>query len=506
LSTFFRGLALVVAICCLTWLGVLWWWQRSGHDIQVDDVVIYLALLPLVLVVLVLAMRWAWQSAGARQAAALAAAAAGGVTAAPAGQGVVADSAPGTDESARHTVMQLVNVAAFSTAGGQASDLLDAASEGKPMPVPDAELEDEQGLPVMCARISDKLLALDAMRSSLEDLLPLVRQGQTDWQALDPSEHVVRALAALAEPVQAQRDWLHNLLQLDADRRELGEPRAGGQARAPVLPSLRVLLGWPSDWSPFEQALGKALVEQILKAPDAGVVSGFALSWTSMVGAGEELWLKVDQIAGPDQAGARPDWLLVAACHSDLDQARVDALASKRQLFDAQTRPTGRMPGEAAAALLLAAADWAVPEALDLKPVRVHRPALARRGKGIEAGGRIDHTELGEALAQALTASQLEAAHIGGLVCDADQHSPRATELFGLSIASLPQLDPMEDMRLLGKVTGNVGAASLLLVIASAHDWARALNKPVLALGLADPFWRMAVVIKPGQKPDAETV
>ena len=43
LSTFFRALAFLVAVCCLTWVGGLWWWQRTGHSAEVSDLLLYLA-------------------------------------------------------------------------------------------------------------------------------------------------------------------------------------------------------------------------------------------------------------------------------------------------------------------------------------------------------------------------------------------------------------------------------------------------------------------------------
>jgi len=90
----FKGLALFVAIVCLVWLGVLWHWQSTRRDMSVDDIVIYLGVLPVVLFLLVLLGRWALRAAQAgaarreaARAAALAAAASAAAPGAPASPG-----------------------------------------------------------------------------------------------------------------------------------------------------------------------------------------------------------------------------------------------------------------------------------------------------------------------------------------------------------------------------------------------------------------------------------
>ncbi len=202
------------------------------------------------------------------------------------------------------------------------------------------------------------------------------------------------------------------------------------------------------------------------------------------------------------QPNKRSKWLRVAACHSDLATSRVDALAAAQRLYHSTERPGGCIPGEAAAALLLAPAAWTPPPDLDAPTVRLHRSALMRRDKPVEAAGRTGHRDLADAISQALVAAQIETSAVGMLVCDADQHSPRSPELFGVTVDALSHLDPVEDVRLLGKVTGYTGVVSWLLVLATAAAAAKANKTNTLALGLADSHLRMALVIKPQEEPD----
>jgi hypothetical protein len=497
LSTFFRALAFLVAVCCLTWVGVLWWWQRTGHSAEVSDLVLYLGVLPLAVALALLGLRWAWQRAAAGGAAA-GVAASGGATPASAGG---ADAAKSAEAQARHAVVQLVLAQAHSVAGDQAGDVLEAAAAGKPLPRPDDDLSNDDGLPVLCARMADQLLDVETVRAELDDLLPAVRQQAADGPAHEPGEQVLRALAALKPLLVAQRDWLLALHQTQRNALEDGGASIDRlpPAQRPPLPGLRVLLGWPVHWSAFDQALARAWAERCLQDEQRRLAAGYAVAVTSLAGSGEELWLRADQMS---HGAGRSPWLLVAACDSDLTAERVDALASAQRLYDATTRPGGCIPGEAAAALLLAPSDWVPPADLEVATVRLHRPALLRRDKPIEAPGRVGHLQLAQALEQALAAAQVAAADLGMLVCDADLHSQRSTELYGMAVDALQHLDPVEDMRLLGKVTGHTGAASALLVLAAAAEAVRVVKKPTLALGVADSHLRMALVLQPPQASD----
>lgn len=499
MNKFFRPLAFLVAVYCLTWVGVLWWWQRTGHNIEVQDVVLYLGLLPLALLLLLLALRWAWTRAGARSAAALAAVPVGAAAGASASSD---DATSAIDAQSRHAMTQLVHVAVCSISGDQVSDLLDAAAVGKPLPQPDADLSDDDGLPVLCARIPGEALPLEAVRAEVEALLPQLQQAQPDWQSLVPSEDVLRALSALREPLLSQQRWLTELDQMRKVTMEDGGeslPRLPPTQRSPA-PSLRVLLGHPQHWGLFEQTLARLWVERLMSVAEVDLSKAYDISYAALAGTGEDLWLRADQMC---QATTRANWLLVAACHSDLAASRVDALLAAQRLYHSTERPGGCIPGEAAAALLLAPAAWTPPPDLDATIVSLHRPALTRRDKPVEAAGRTGHRDLADAISQALAAAQIDTSAVGMLVCDADQHSPRSPELFGVTVDALSHLDPVEDVRLLGKVTGYTGVVSWLLVLATAAAAAKAKKINTLALGLADSHLRMALVIKPQEEPDA---
>jgi hypothetical protein len=485
LTQFVRVLLWSLAVCSLTWLGILWWWQRSRRTVAETDMVIYLGVLPLVTLLLILALRSAWTRAGARATVAPAAAPTG-AAAAPVG----ADQ-PDADERLRHATVRLVHSAVLSTGGAQASELLQAAADGEPMPVPDKSLVGADGLPVMCARLPDASLALEGCRTRLNALVERLQHDHAPWRTEEPSEGVVRALAALHEPMNSQRQWLlDHAFRID-----------GADALPQAAPQrVCLILGCAAQWTLFEQALAVQWVESLWAADDDAMRITSVLQTVVVAGTGEDLWLKADHVAHRMPRDEAPDWLLLAAAHSDVDQHAIDVLSAGGLLYDARKAPGGCMPGEAAATALIASAAWSATEDSGIAPVLLHRPAVGLRNKPVEAAGKVDAQVLGQVVGHAAAAARLELSQIAALVCDADQHSPRATELYGVSIGDLPQLDPLEDMRVLGKVTGHVGAASCLMVVACAAESARTLGKPVLAIGIASSRTRLALIVQPLQQ------
>lgn len=488
-----RALALLAAVCCLTWLGVLWWWQRTGRDVGESDVVIYLVLLPLALLSLGLALRWAWRSARARQAAADAAAVATAAGGAVAGAGA-APAVEGADAQGGHAWLQLVGASVCSVAG-EAPELLDAAAQGKPLPKPDAALTNDEGMPVLSARISELDRAVQELQPRFDAVLASVQARHSEHAGAEPDADVWRALAALTQPLQAQ--WNELLSLLPAPEAPVDEGVIVRRQTANPLPVVQVLLCWPAHWGPLEQRLGRQWVEQLLSSPTDDQPTACTVSITGLPGDTQSLWLRVDQLTRAREGDELPDWLLLAACHCDVAPSRIDALTHAGLLFDSGRNAGGRIPGEGAAALLLTRPTWQPPEAREVPLVRMHRAVLARREKSVEARGRVAHSELAQALEQCLQTARIEAGAVAALVCGADQHSPRGTELFGLTLDALGHLDPVEDMRLLGRVTGHLGVAGPLLALAAAREQTLALGGSTLALGMDDPVLRLVMLVQP---------
>ena len=190
MSRLFKNLALLVAIACLVWVMVLWQWQATQRDMSVQDIVVYLAALPLTLFVLALLARWAWRGASSKAAARDEAAAAAKKQGAAAG---AAES--GVDEAERRATLQLLSAHINCAAGNTPAGVLAAAAEGQPRPDLDPELRDDDGLPLLTARIRD----LDLEALDTEELEATVRARQPSWAVAECSPAAHRALAAFCQ-------------------------------------------------------------------------------------------------------------------------------------------------------------------------------------------------------------------------------------------------------------------------------------------------------------------
>ncbi len=479
----FNGLALLVAVTCLVWVAVLWRWQHTSRDMSVEDIVLYLGLLPLVVIGLILMLRWAWRGARARQLAQAAAVSTAGAS----GGAATAESAQGAGDAAQRHVAHAVWLAATCTPGGASTDeLLSAAKDQDPRPRPDGELVDDDGLPVMCARIAD--LPVEGLTATLAPVLQAVaaRLSADEPQPTELDAGVLRALAALQTPLQEAAAAL---------------PMWQGVFMEDDAPGLHVLLGVPAAWTPFERLVAQDWIKLMLTA-EAALPPAARLVLQVHAEGGEALWLKADQTLMLLAQQQRRGLVLALAAHSDLSGQGLARLAQAGRLFHPQRQPKGHMPGEAAAALLLASQGWPLqpPDADDaeLAPLAwLHRPALARRGKSIDDAGKVDAGTLAACIEAAQSASRLDVADLASLVCDADQHTPRGTELFSITLDMVPALDPNDDMRLTGTVCAGAGAATALTVIAGACAQAQALGKPVLAACLGDAVMRLALVARP---------
>ena len=183
-----KGLALLVAITCLVWVGVLWYWQATSRDMSPEDIVLYLGLLPLVVFGLVLLARWALRAAVASAVAKEAAAAQAPTGASP------APTSAGQQE--RHAAFKLLASGLSCSAGQSAREVAGALADGAPRPAPDKVLRDDEGLPVICARIEP--LDTAPLQEAWEGVCAVAKAdlqvAETEAVAVD--EAVKRALAA----------------------------------------------------------------------------------------------------------------------------------------------------------------------------------------------------------------------------------------------------------------------------------------------------------------------
>jgi hypothetical protein len=509
MTRLFKGLALFIALACLIWLGVLWHWQRTQYQMSTTDVVVYLGALPLTVFALVLLGRWAWRGAAQKSAAKASVPA----PVAPAGASAHAATASSADEAARHSTCQLLAAHARTAAGSSVDDCLHAAETHKPAPALEATLRDQNGLPVLCAKVAD--LAVEAVQADLLSCGTPASAGAPQQE--QASARLKRCLALLRDPVWAAvaalAPWSQVLggsaQALGGNAQALAADDVPARAQRPISSRetlVRVLVAWPAGLDAPQQALAANWLGQQLQRAGAGLVAPQRWSVTSAGEAGAaalsgpELWLQADAVFEAMRRDERQDLVLLLAAHSDISDEVVEHLQAAGMLFSSE-RPTGVIPGEAAVALLLAPAEWPADSQVDKPMPHLHRVAAAQRNKSVDAPGRVSHELAPLLVQQALQAARLTAGAIGGVASDADQHTPRGAELFAAMLSDLPHLDAADDMRMWGQLGGRNGACGTLLSVAMAASQAGQTQKPCLALSVGDAQWRAAIVARPAAPP-----
>lgn len=525
------GLVIVATVWTLT----LWQWRRAPEAVTGLDMLLYLVVAPLALIAVALLAWRAVQRLRALAARPLAKAGAlplGGLAAAPAAADAHrvgdADEAPARSAQPMATVLA---EALTLAAGHEVGQAWHALKDARVRPGLDPALSDADGLPVFSARVpeldlADWLLAHAELSAAGDAPMP---------------EQVLRTLALLEGPLHALLDALDGWrplatvgghaaepgtpsvtsLPADAPSHLSGVGRSDGpawrQARAERAPRLRVRLCLPATWARDDRERAVAWVRSRC---------GALLDWAEAHGAPAPEW-QTDPLAdgdGPESiwseralpwsawsASSRPQLLLLLAADTALDDACIAQWQARGELFTSQHQ-RGRVPGEAAAGLLLANPAWdawcRAPAATQAWPEPAMQasediascpqmwwPQQALRERSADVVGRVDGLctqTLLHGVAQRLT---LPADGDWLLVSDGDHRASRTAEVFEALLAVRPQADPMLSVVRVGDGCGDVGLARSLVSVALASAALRQ-DEPVavaLALMVQDAWQRVAV-------------
>ncbi len=532
MKSLLKSLSLLIAITCTVWVIVLWRWQATQHDLSVGDIALYLGALPLVLFATAMLARWALSGLADRAARRDGAKTA--TTTTP-----TRSHAPATSGEAELRATMHLLAAPLNCAAGQSARGVAAAIVGQ-RPGLDAHLVDDDGLPVMTARI--ERLALDSLSPPLELVAALARRREAAWASMEPSPSIGRALAALSPCLdavfEALRPWSERMgVAHDSGAAPFAPPwmnaarEAGGstdaipahpaqialagvstasptQSRpnnldsaARHVPPARVLVyvAWPQDATAFDRAVADHWLQRAMdKRRDGIVASGRivrppaepAMTGPALLRHADEAMVRMRRESAPH------DLVLVLAAESRVVESCVRRWQHEGLLCSSRN-PKGRIPGEAAAALLLAPEPWASDGVEGHEPAaQLHRPPIAMRNKSIDAIGRIDPAVATHVAEQAMVVTGIAPADFGALVSDADQVTPRGLETYATTHALLAHLDAADDVMLTGVPCGDVGAVSTLIAVALAAHHALERDQPCLALSVGDALARTAIVAR----------
>ncbi|WP_454691384.1 hypothetical protein [Achromobacter aloeverae] len=503
MSRLLKSGLIIALVFGVVWLAVIIWWQETRALPTAVDIGMFLFALPLAL----LCLGWL----GLRVArAARAPKPEASAPAAPA-EAAAAPAVP----PARLAVLGV----AARTAAGASAAAIRAELAQQSRPGLDPQLKDVRGFPVFAARVStldtaalrEQARAADAPAAALEDE-PLRATALLRAVLEDARDRAVDHLLVTAMPDgpdERENAWpmLHVDLMLPgawpAAARERAMQVAGAALRGVAAPGA----AWPASRVALVahevaddgavpahlHVLATRTGEMESQANAAARANASAENPSAAAPSGKDIpAAPAARSAAPARRGATdlpepPPLRIVAAADSYVSQGRASAWQGQRRLMTAE-QPQGLVPGEAAAALLLAA----VPA--PGQRIAVFAP-YARRAVSADARGAAADPAL-PGLAQALLQEHgLAADSLAALVSDADHRGSRPIETLQLAAAVTPHLDPNQDCLAAGNRCGHVGAAAALLALALAADASEELDAPVLAALTQDPWLRGIAVV-----------
>ncbi len=515
----FQLALLWLLVSAMVWLTTIWRWQGQGADVATSDILLQLIVLPLVLAGVLAAAIWL-VGRTRREAAApvVPKATRTAVASVAAGAALQSDT---LDASLPWASAVVLAEALNLSAGPDAAQALEAMRGGHLRPGLDAELQDVDGMPVFAARHTelDTEAWLEAAQAALPQAEPWAPEAVRGLALLEPVLH--QAMSALMDQAGPEAPgWLawqraaqpSRQPAMPADAVQADQPiylsgvarpesPAAQLARKAQAPLLHVRLVLPPSWPATQREQAVAWVR---------TQCGALLDWSEAVGArgvnwlveplaqNEDLWTEVDQMLVRWHREARPELCLLLATDTAITEQVVERMQARGELFTGQHQ-VGRMPGEAAAGLLLGTAHWVGQAVGDprsaalvqgepdgdgeaasgdgarspaAEAIRLWRPLRARRDKSADALGRLGVTALAGLLQQLSTQHQPQPDALQ-LLSDADHRASRTGELYEAVTEVTPGVDPMLAITRIGQACGDLGVAGALVPCALASAWLR---------------------------------
>ncbi len=450
------SLVLIIAFAVI-WALVLGWWKSIDHTPSGTDTLLYLVALPLALFGGLVLLRGFID--GLRQAPAQT----------PDDEGV---SEPVSDDHAdaadRAFELVVLYGKALTAAGESAAEVLASARESK-NPQPDKTLTNDEGFPVFTVRVDR--LEVDTVAETLPE---------TDDR---PASEMLRTLA------------LTDALVPDALSQVLALLEGAGDDT-----TLRVIWVVPETWSDAETALAEHWLKttHLAEAPDGR--TRLAIHRAS---DDTTVFQLIDDLIVAINRDQRHEVCLLMATASHLGEATVQTWQARGELFAPQT-PHGQVPGEAAAAIVLADAATGASSEIDAPP-RIHRIHRVRRDKSADAKGKISSATIKTLIDSLLHVHDVDPAAVAALVADADLRPSRQTEILGAIDDGFEALEPGESCVSIGAACGSASPAGALIALLCAADEVSTHGAPALALSAQHPHMRAAALLQPAPVPPTPT-
>ncbi|HEY0817935.1 MAG TPA: hypothetical protein VGD46_04100 [Rhizobacter sp.] len=505
MSKVWKVLALLLVITALVWLTTLWRWQSAQVNPDATQLLLQLALLPVLLTAALLGTVWSVKRLRAYAAAPAVVPAAKAAAAAPAATAPSAN-APAVPPRVLAAAVQL-------RSGANWQDAQSRIAEGVCKAELDPAMKDDDGIAIFTAPVSD--LVADDIGEALSGIVATRRHAlPADWVEQVPAAEVLRALSLLNAVAGPMADaievhWPALAVPLPSQRAANGTP-----AHPPLLPPVvSIRVGIPARWPlPVRQLASVWLQDLFAPHIDAGLqAAGQSHAMASAarpavqlhvhpVESAEAYWLLMEQQLQQWQREKQPGLLWAVVTDSLVGPDAVEQLSRTRELFSGRHQQ-GRVPGEAAAGLLLASAAWRMPADADPPMALLHQASIARRDKSADASGRISSQTLMQALDDTLRGTAVDAALVQHLTTDADHRATRTAEVYEVTQEKLPHLDASQHALRLGLGCGDTGVARLVACAALTATQVQESQAPALLLATHSPFDRLSVLMAPPTPP-----
>ena len=481
----FRSGLTLLAVFVVVWVAVIVWWQSANRMPTTADIFTYLLLLPLGMLVGYWVIRRAVDGIRSNVAAGRELSAAAPAAASADGKAV------DPQDATRQWRAVLLASALRAPAGSDAASVVEAVQANT-----QPGLTDVQGF-------GQRIFAAPVDGVDIEDLRAELMERHPDVDWLDER---LRALA-LADQV-AEELAAHAVAQV---------PETSG----PEATRLIITALLPRDWMPQHQAAADGWLRQRIAL--IWPADRLTLELITAKGDADALLLLDRATQGVNRANDERVLRMVVVADSLVGPSAVEQLMQHEQLFE-PTRSHGRVPGEAAAGVLLCAPAVAqslalVPTADDdaALPFTITRAGVARLESPTPDRGQPQLQALGDAVGHVLDtlaaapvkpkpdgpaekaedAAPAEPITVAGVVSDTGIHPVRTVEVARVFSQRFPALDPTADLLPLGTPCGYVGAAGPLLSVVVAHQLSQQTGKPVLAITANDIQQRGAIAVVP---------
>jgi hypothetical protein len=355
--------------------------------------------------------------------------------------------------------------------GASSEELHAALATNKAHPDLVAELVDDYGFPVACARSAQ---AVDpALQEEIADWLAAnamagIVPGDEAWRALLLGTAVMRDLADHAMvtlmPAQGEPPMLHVIAMLPS-----GWPLAQREAAALWWQHTLVQSGWPA---------ARIIADQQAHSQDVAPATLLA------------------RLAHDVSTSPTPTATIVLASASHIGQDTVDRWSARNMLFTSH-HPHGHVPGEGAAGLLLADARLASSgEGADLVHINLEYeqtdPAAASQK-------RYPPECLNRLAERVFEGAAVPSASVVTIIADTGPDPRAVLELMAFGAASTSHLDGSSDILRLGPACGACEGVPFIAALALARQAALEHKAPMLCVSNNMPGLRAVALVRHAQ-------